>query len=79
MIPNMGNSATMKITEVIDKEIYPIVQGVLSKSLTKYKALMSKFMNARSTSLYDTFPATRCTYGQQDADELYVVFAKKIK
>ena len=72
----MANSANMKITEVIDKQIYPIVQGTLSKSITKWKALMSKFMNARATSLYDTFPATRCTYGQQDADELYAIFGK---
>ena len=72
----MANSANMKITEVIDKQIYPIVQGTLSKSITKWKALMSKFMNARATSLYDTFPATRCTYGQQDADELYSIFDK---
>lgn len=76
---NMANSDTMKITEVIDKEILPIVSNTLSKSLTKYKALMSKFMNTRSTSLYDTFPATRCTYGQQDADELYAVFGKSEK
>ena len=76
---NMANSDTMKITEVIDKEMLPIVSNTLSKSLTKYKALMSKFMNTRSTSLYDTFPATRCTYGQQDADELYVVFGKTEK
>lgn len=79
MIPNMASNANLKITEVIDKEIYPIVQGTLSKSLSKYKSLMSKFMNARSTSLYDTFPATRCTYGQQDADELYAVFGKSEK
>lgn len=72
----MANSANMKITEVIDRQIYPIVQGTLSKSITKWKALMSKFMNARATSLYDTFPATRCTYGQQDADELYSIFGK---
>ena len=76
---NMANSDTMKITEVIDKEILSIVSNTLSKSLTKYKALMSKFMNTRSTSLYDTFPATRCTYGQQDADELYAVFGKTEK
>lgn len=75
----MANSDTMKITEVIDKEIYPIVTNTLSKSLTKYKSLMSKFMNSRSTSLYDIFPATRCTYGQQDADELYSVFGKTEK
>ena len=36
-------------------------------------------MNTRSTALYDTFPATRCTYGQQDADELYAVFGKSEK
>lgn len=72
----MGNSATMKITDIIDKKIYPIVKDTLSKSLSKYKSLMSKFMNTRATSLYDTFPATRCTYGQQDADELYAVFGK---
>lgn len=74
----MANSNN-PITSVIDKEIYPIVSGVLSKSLAKYKNLMSKFMNTRSTSLYDTFPATRCTYGQQDADELYAVFGKTEK
>ena len=73
-----GNN-NMNITEVIDKEILPIVSNTLSKSLNKYKALMSKFMNTRSTSLYDTFPATRCTYGQQDADELYSVFGKSEK
>ena len=73
-----GNN-NMNITEVIDKEILPIVSNTLSKSLNKYKALMSKFMNTRSTSFYDTFPATRCTYGQQDADELYAVFGKSEK
>lgn len=76
----MANSNNnMNITSIIDKEIYPIVSNALSKSLTKYKALMSKFMNTRSNALYDTFPATRCTYGQQDADELYKVFNKTEK
>lgn len=76
----MANSNNnMNITSIIDKEIYPIVSNTLSKSLTKYKALMSKFMNTRSNALYDTFPATRCTYGQQDADELYKVFNKTEK
>ena len=73
-----GNN-NMNITSVIDKEILPIVTNTLSKSLTKYKSMMSKFMNNRSTSFYDTFPATRCTYGQQDADELYAVFGKSEK
>lgn len=67
------------VTSVIDKEIYTLVKNTLSKSLTKYKAMMSKFINARSTGLYDTFPATRIVYGQQDADELYAVFNVKEK
>lgn len=72
----MGLLAT-SITSVIDKKIYPIVKTALSKSLTKYKSVMSKFMNNRATGLYDTFPATRMPYGQQDADELYTVFGVK--
>ena len=41
--------------------------------------MLSKFMNSRSDGLYDTFPATRIPYGQQDADELYAVFSKTEK
>ena len=66
-----------QVTKVIDTKIYPLVKGSLSKSLTKYKSLMSKFMNSRSQGLYDTFPATRMMYGQQDADELYAMLGVK--
>lgn len=59
------------VTKVIDTKIYPIVKASLSKSLTKFKSLMSNFMQTRSQGLYDTFPATRMLYGQQDADLLY--------
>ena len=74
-----NGSNNSNITSVIDKEIYPLVSNTLSKSLTKYKNLMSKFMNTRSTALYDNYPAVRCVYGQQDADELYAVFGKSEK
>lgn len=67
------------MTSVIDKKIYPIVQNTLSKSIKKYKDMMSKFINTRHSSLYDTFPATRMLYGQQDADELFDVFGYKGK
>ena len=67
------------MTSVIDKKIYPIVQNTLSKSIKKYKDMMSRFINARHSSLYDTFPATRMLYGQQDADELFDVFGYKGK
>lgn len=60
-----------KMTNEIDDKIYVKVKNSLSKSLDKYKAMMSKFINSRSTGLYDTFPATRLLYGQQDADDFY--------
>ena len=68
-----------KMTSEIDKYILPIVKNTLSKSLTKYKAMMGRFINTRSSSLYDTFPATRMLYGQTDADDLLDVFGMKGK
>lgn len=65
------------MTTAIDKKIYPLVKSTLDKSIKKYKDMMSKFINSRNTALYDTFPATRMLYGQQDADELYDVFNTK--
>lgn len=62
--------ANNQITKVIDTKIYPLVKNSLSKSLTKFKSLMSHFMQTRSKGLYDTFPATRMLYGQQDIDML---------
>ena len=62
--------ANNQITKVIDTKIYPLVKNSLSKSLTKFKSLMSHFMQTRSKGLYDTFPATRMLYGQQDTDML---------
>lgn len=62
--------ANNQMTKVIDTKIYPLVKNTLSKSLTKFKSLMSHFMQTRSKGLYDTFPATRMLYGQQDADML---------
>ena len=66
-----------KMTSEIDKKIYPKVKDALSKNLNKYKNMISRFMNARSTGLYDTFPATRMLYGQQDADEFYAALNVK--
>ena len=62
--------ANNQMTKVIDTKIYPLVKNSLSKSLTRFKSLMSHFMQTRSKGLYDTFPATRMLYGQQDTDML---------
>ena len=65
------------VTTVIDKKIYPIVRDTLSKSTKKYKDMISRFINSRSTALYDTFPATRMLYGQTDIDDFMDVFGYK--
>lgn len=66
-------------TTAIDKIIYKMVQDSMSKPavLKKYKEMIGRFINTRNTALYDTFPATRMLYGQQDADDLYSVFGYK--
>lgn len=66
-------------TTAIDKIIYKMVQDSMSKPavLKKYKEMIGRFINIRNTALYDTFPATRMLYGQQDADDLYSVFGYK--
>lgn len=65
------------MTKEIDTRMYPIVKNTLSKSLTKYKAMIGRFINNRSTALYDTFPATRMVYGQTEIDDLLDVFGYK--
>lgn len=66
-----------KTTTVIDKQIYPIIKDTLSKSTKKYKDMISRFINSRSSALYDTFPATRMLYGQTDIDDFMEVFGYK--
>ena len=65
------------MTKEIDTRMYPIVKNTLSKSLAKYKAMIGRFINDRSTALYDTFPATRMVYGQTEIDDLLDVFGYK--
>lgn len=66
-----------KDTVVIDTKFYTMVSSTLSKSTAKFHKVIETFINNRNAALYDTFPATRMLYGQDDADQMYDVFGYK--
>lgn len=63
---------TENTTAIVDI-IYPMVANSIPKNMTKYKALLSKFMNARYEQLYAVAPFDRIYYTQTDEDELFAV------
>ena len=60
-----------KNTNAIDSELYPKVSNLMSKNLSKYKAMISRFISKRQQALYDTFPSSRILYGTPDIEDLY--------
>ena len=58
-------------TTALDTILYPKVSTLMSKNLSKYKNMLSKFVSKRQQQLYDTFPASRILYGLEDSKELY--------
>ena len=59
-----------KNTNAIDSELYPKVSNLMSKNLSKYKAMISRFISKRQQALYDTFPSSRILYGTPDIEDL---------
>ena len=64
----MGNIAN---TSAIDKELYPLVSAQLAKNLSKYKAMIGKFIEKRNKDLYSPIVGERIMYGKEDEDELF--------
>lgn len=58
-------------SESIIKNLYPLVEKALSKGTIKFKNTISKFINERNKSLFDTCPCDRIYYGENDASEMY--------
>lgn len=58
-------------TNALDTILYSKVSNLMGKNLSKYKNMMSKFVQRRQEQLYDTFPASRILYGTKDVEELY--------
>lgn len=60
-------------TSAILNEVYPLVNKSLSNSsqMSKYKAMVSRFINKRSKDLYDTCPCSRILYGLDDEQDFF--------
>lgn len=59
----------------IVNEVYPMIEKKVTPSLIQgYKRLMSKFIEDRATSLYDTLPCDRIVFGTKDSDAIFKLF-----
>jgi len=61
----------MSEEQAILKGIYPIISSSLSKNTTKFKKLIARFIEKRSTELFDTAPCSRIPFLKDDVDEFY--------
>lgn len=66
-----------KVTSVIVKDIYPIIEQAIKKNQTKYKKNIQNFIDSRSKELYDIAPYTRIYFGQQDIDDFFKAMGVK--
>ncbi len=58
-------------TSAILKEVYPIIEDSLKKNLISWKRCLSNFISKRSQYLFDTVPADRIYYRDEDKKELF--------
>lgn len=58
-------------TSAILKEVYPIIEDSLKKNLISWKRCLSNFISKRSQYLFDTVPADRIYYRDEDKQELF--------
>lgn len=56
---------------VILNNVYPMIAANLDKNKSKYKLVVSRFIEKRSESLYDTAPYDRIFFNQNDKDDFY--------
>lgn len=56
---------------VILNNVYPMIAANLDKNKSKYKLVVSRFIEKRSESLYDTAPCDRIFFNQNDKDDFY--------
>ena len=69
--------ANPKKTTVLVDELYPLVSKQVQSNLTAYKKVIQKYIESRSTDLYDIAPFKRLAFTTEDADEMFT--ALKIK
>lgn len=60
-------------TSAILKKLYPKVNNNISKNISKYTKVLSKFIESRSEALYDTCPCNPMYFKKSEYDELFEV------
>lgn len=63
----------MATTKAILTKLYPLIENSFknSSTLTKYKKILSHFMEVRSEALFDNCPCDRIVFGDKDKVELF--------
>lgn len=56
----------MNNTEVIKKDIYPLISKNMDKCIPQYKKYIGEFISARTEDLYDTAPCRRIFFTNED-------------
>ena len=62
---------TAKKGDVILKQIYPKVSNKIKNNQSKYKQCLARFVDKRSTELYDIAPCDRIYFGIEDLEDYY--------
>ena len=64
-----------KSTNAIKTKIYPMIEKALSNNniLSKYRKMLSEFINSRSEDLFDICPCSRIIYTTSDEEEFFKV------
>lgn len=62
----------MKDSNVIIKELYPVVEKALDKNDRKLQACISEFVNRNHQQMFDIAPYYRIYYNQSDADKFWL-------
>lgn len=60
-----------KNSNVLLKELYPLITDKLKSNVNKYKLCVGRFVNKRSKELYDIAPCDRIFFGQDDINDFY--------
>ena len=61
----------MKQGDVIVKNLYPIIKGIMDKKTNNFKHCVGRFMTRRNAELFDIAPCSRIYFGEEDIKDFY--------
>lgn len=69
----------MKDTKAFLEDVYPLVEASLDKNLSKYMQCVGRFIEKRTSELYDTVPCSRTYFGTDEINDLFNTLGIDIK